>query len=68
VPRAAGQGARGGEAAQAKLKAQQLELAAQKMFFELLMPGLMPLLGVLAAAAVTPLFEMLGGSLRRRPK
>jgi hypothetical protein len=31
------------------------------------MPGLMPLLGALAAAAVMPLFEMLVASLRRRP-
>jgi hypothetical protein len=54
-------------AAQAALKAHRIELAGQKTFFEVLMPGLMPLLGALAAAAVMPLFEMLVGALRRRP-
>jgi hypothetical protein len=52
--------------AQAALKAGRLELAGQHTFFELLIPGLMPLLGALAAAAVMPLFEMLVESLRRR--
>jgi hypothetical protein len=54
------------EAQQSKTQAHRLELAGQKTFFEVLMPGLMPLLGALAAAAVMPLSEMLIASLRRR--
>jgi hypothetical protein len=50
-----------------KAQASRIKLAGDKTFFEVLMPGLMPLLGALAAAAVMPLFEMLVASLRRRP-
>jgi hypothetical protein len=50
-----------------KTQASRVKLAGEKSFFEVIMPGLMPLLGALAAAAVMPLFEMLVASLRRRP-
>jgi hypothetical protein len=55
------------EAQQAKTQANRIQLAGDKTFFEVLMPGLLSLLGALAAAAVMPLFEMLVASLRRRP-
>jgi hypothetical protein len=55
------------QAQQSKTQASRIQLAGDKTYFEVLMPGLMPLLGALAAAAVMPLFEMLVASLRRRP-
>jgi hypothetical protein len=53
------------EAQQATTKASRLARAGERSFVERLMPGLMPLLGALAAAAVMPLFEMLVASFRR---
>jgi hypothetical protein len=54
------------EAQQRETQASRMQLASDKTFFEILMPGLMPLLGALAAACVMPLLAML--ILSRRPK
>jgi hypothetical protein len=52
---------------QATTKASRIQRAGERSFFERIMPGLMPLLGALAAAAVMPLLEMLVEAVRRRP-
>jgi hypothetical protein len=54
------------DTAQAATKTSRLSRAGERSFFEVIMPGLMPLLGALAAAAVMPLFEMLVEARRRR--